>query len=257
MKFALIQSNLVWENKAANLSNFTKLLEDIHSDTDIVMLPEMFNTGFSMNIALAESMVSEAVTWLKHQSKIRRQMICGSAMIAEDNKVYNRFIASFEGEIIHIYDKRHLFRMAGEHEWFNPGSDRRSFDFKGWRIRPNICYDLRFPVWSRNDDDFDIYLNVANWPDRRRHHWEALLAARAIENQCYAIGVNRVGEDGKGIFYSGGTSVYDFNGIAQIQSSQEEILYIEISKEPLLQIRAEFPVAADRDSFQVNDDLNR
>lgn len=251
MKFALIQTQLLWENKSANLVNFSRIIHGISSTADIIVLPEMFSTGFSMNTVLAEPMDGDGLKWLYDISRQSNALICGSLMIEEEKKVYNRFIAIHQGDILHTYDKRHLFRMAGEDEHFASGNQRNSFEFRGWRIRPNICYDLRFPVWSRNDDNYDVYLNVANWPDRRIHHWKALLAARAIENQCFAVGVNRVGTDGKGILYSGGTAVIDFNGKSLSDSDEETVLYVELNKQDLEKIRTEFPVWKDRDEFQV------
>jgi predicted amidohydrolase len=251
MKFALLQTHLYWEDKSANLTNFSSIIRSTSQETDIIVLPEMFSTGFSMNTVLAEPMEGESLKWLREISMHSNALICGSLMIVEEEKVYNRFIAIYQGEILHTYDKRHLFRMAGEDEHFASGNLRNSFDYKGWRIRPNICYDLRFPVWSRNDDNFDVYLNVANWPDRRILHWKALLAARAIENQCFAIGVNRIGTDGKGILYSGGTAVFDFNGSPLADSQEDTVLYVDLKKQDLEKIRTEFPVWKDRDTFQV------
>lgn len=251
MRLALIQPDLFWEDKSANLNRLDSFISNITQEVDMIVLPEMFSTGFTMNTALAESMDGEGVLWLQNHSLQKKTLVCGSLMIEDNGNIYNRFLAFHDGVLLHQYDKRHLFRMAGEDEYFDSGNSRASFEYKNWRIRPNVCYDLRFPVWSRNDDEYDIYLNVANWPDRRIHHWKSLLAARAIENQCYAIGVNRVGADGKGIVYSGGTAVFDFNGTPLVWSTEENVVYTTLNKETLQKIREEFPVWKDRDAFRL------
>ncbi|MGB0882811.1 MAG: amidohydrolase, partial [Vicingaceae bacterium] len=232
LKVTIIQSELHWENVDHNLEMFAQKIEDINEPTDVIILPEMFNTGFSMDSErLAETTEGVTVNWMKNQAKKTGAALVGSLIIDEEAKFYNRLIWANPNGEIESYDKRHLFRMAGEHNHFSAGEERLIVNYKGWRICPLICYDLRFPVWSRNSSfchtersrsvfeesknvgpAYDCLIYVANWPAVRQQPWSKLLEARAIENQCYVVGVNRVGEDGNGIGYSGNSVVVDPKG---------------------------------------------
>jgi predicted amidohydrolase len=207
----LIQTELIWEDISANLAMFDEKMEGIAEKTDLIILPEMFTTGFTLNVAkVAEPMTGSAVNWLVHKARQKKSHITGSLIIAEDQKYYNRLIwAKPDGDIL-TYDKKHLFRMGDEHKVFSAGNRHLTVEVHGWRLRTFICYDLRFPVWCRNfANEYDVAIYVANWPARRAHHWKLLLPARAVENQSYVIGVNRVGKDGKGLAYSGDSSIVD------------------------------------------------
>lgn len=207
----LIQTELFWEDIPANLAMLDAKIDGISEKTDVIILPEMFTTGFTMNAAkLAQSMTGTAVSWIVAKARQKRAHILGSVIIEEDKKYFNRLVwATPAGEVL-TYDKKHLFRMAGEHEVFSPGSRHLTVFVNGWKLRTFICYDLRFPVWCRNiENQYDAAIYMANWPARRAPHWKLLLPARAVENQCYVIGVNRVGQDGNGLAYSGDSSIID------------------------------------------------
>lgn len=258
MKIALFQIDLVWENPQANRLHISEKLKHLEKDTDIVILPEMFTTGFSMNSTkLAENIHGNTLTWMQEMAANYDILICGSLMIMENGKYFNRFVAVTAVGIIAQYDKKHLFRMAEERDFFSPGTERITFTHKDWKICPRICYDLRFPIWSRNHfdtkghSDYDLLLYVANWPERRVSHWEKLLQARAIENQSYVIGVNRVGVDGKDINYTGSSMAIDFlgNAICENKIGEETILYATLDKSALDSYREKFPVWKDADVF--------
>ena len=193
LKIALLQSNLVWENPIQNRINFSKKIESITESVDIIILPEMFTSGFTMNAtAVAETMTGETISWLLTSAKKNNCAIMGSLVILEDSTYYNRCVFVEPDGKISTYDKRHTFTLAGEHKVYKTGTEKIIIDFKGWRICPLVCYDLRFPVWARNTDNYDLLIYVANWPKPRINAWDALLKARAIENMSYCIGVNRV-----------------------------------------------------------------
>jgi omega-amidase len=211
LTLTLIQTELAWEDIPANIAMLDRKIDSISEKTDIIILPEMFTTGFTMNAEkLAESMTGSAVSWIVAKARQKRAHILGSVIIEEDKIYFNRLIwATPAGEIM-TYDKKHLFRMAGEHKVFSAGNRHLTIMVNGWKLRAFICYDLRFPIWCRNiDNQYDAAIFIANWPARRALHWELLLPARAVENQCYVIGVNRVGQDGKGLAYSGDSSIID------------------------------------------------
>ena len=259
LKITLIQSDLHWENVDKNLLMFAKTIENIQEPTDIIVLPEMFNTGFSMESEiLAETMNGKSVNWMRAMARNKKAVIVGSIIIEEHEEYYNRLIwAEPEGEI-YTYDKRHLFRMANEHEHFSSGKELLIIHYKGWRICPLICYDLRFPVWSRNIDAngnaaYDCLIYIANWPAARKAPWGKLLEARAIENQCYVVGVNRVGQDGNQIDYSGNSAVINPKGeaISNIAENQNCIETIPISFNELNDFREKFPVGMDADKFKI------
>ena len=255
LKITLVQSSLMWEKAEYNRSHFSKLLEGIKKNsTHLILLPEMFTTGFTMAAeAFAEPMDGPSVQWMKELAKSKNAVVCGSLIIKEKNKFFNRLIwARPEGELLH-YDKRHLFRMANEHETYSQGKKKLIVDLNGWNISPLVCYDLRFPVWSRSNGDIDLLLYVANWPERRSFAWKQLLIARAIENQCYVGGLNRVGLDGKDNTYSGDSVVLDPLGmpVTVIEPKRESVTTITLSKKQLSDLRKAFPVAMDSDKFKI------
>ncbi|TXB64718.1 amidohydrolase [Vicingus serpentipes] len=255
LKITIIQSELHWENVEENLAMFAKKIEAINEQTDIVVLPEMFTTGFSMeSVKLAEKMDGKSVKWMKQLAVKKNAVITGSIIIEEEGKYFNRLLWVQPDENVLTYDKRHLFRMAEEDKHFTAGEERLIVEWKGWKVCPLICYDLRFPVWSRNSlPAFDCLIYVANWPEARKEPWYKLLEARAIENQVYVVGVNRVGFDGKDISYSGNSAVIDpkGNSISNIKTKLNETVTIELNKQALEDFREKFPVGLDADDFEV------
>lgn len=254
MKVALLQTEIIWENSEKSLDIYESAFSQLAKPIDLVVLPEMFNTGFTMNAAeVAQKMDGEALTWLKEQSLKIKSAICGSLIILEKGNYYNRFVWIENGEIRSYYDKRHLFRMADEHHIFSQGSKQPEINFKGWRIMPRVCYDLRFPVWNRSNK-FDLQIYVANWPEARVTAWDMLLRARAIENQCYVIGVNRIGTDGKGISYNGHSIIVGPKGDALNAENDEREGWITASLdlEALEDFRTKFPVFMDSDRFDIH-----
>jgi omega-amidase len=219
-----------------------------------MILPEMFTTGFTMNaVKMAENMDGQTFSWMKAQSEKHNKIIIGSVIIKENEKYYNRCITMFPNGDYYTYDKGHLFQMEKEHEDYTKGVRKTIFKQKDWRICTLICYDLRFPVWSRNQNDYDLLIYIASWPESRREVWKTLLKARAIENQTYVIGVNRVGNDGEGITYSGDTMVIGPKGeiISATNDYLDEILNTEISLDELNKFRKKFPVWIDADDFKI------
>ena len=254
MRLTLIQPDIEWENKNGNFARIERLISDINTDTDLVILPEMFNTGFSMNTErLFEPPNAETYEWLRKISMEGNYGICASYIVKERKRFYNRWIlVAPEGKSWH-YDKRHLFTMSNEEQSFTPGRVRQIFTFRGVRICPNICYDLRFPVWSRNRNDYDLLINSANWPSARRDVWLTLLKARAIENQCFVAGSNRIGTDGAGINYSGDSMIIDPKGEVIISAGEKECsITADISMDELREFRKKFPVLDDADDFAIN-----
>ncbi len=260
-----IQTNLHWENKQANLLLLEDRLRNLEQKTEIVVLPEMFSTGFSMRPQdLAEKMDGETVMWMKEMAAEYRIVLTGSIIIEEDGKFYNRLIWMLpNGQSAH-YDKRHRFAFAGEDQQYSAGSKRLIAQVKGWKINLQVCYDLRFPVWARqqitntstaeNDPslEYDILLYVANWPQRRSHAWKTLLCARAIENQCYVVGVNRVGKDGNDVYHSGNSMVVDPLGeVMYHMADDEDSFTITLQKEHLETVRTKFPFWKDADDFRL------
>lgn len=251
---SLVQANQIWEDKAANYQNYNRLLENIPS-TDLVLLPEMFSTGFSMNASnLAEEMESStAIEWLKQVSLAKNTAIYTSLIIKENGNFYNRGVFVAQGEVVAHYDKRKTFGLAGEDKIYAAGHASVIVNYKGWNIRLQICYDLRFPEIALNkitdgQPEYDLLLYVANWPERRNVHWNSLLPARAIENQCFLAGVNRVGTDANGLTYSGNSVVYDLLGQQLSYSEhQEQVLTCELSKKELQEYREKLPFLKDRE----------
>ena len=247
----LMQSDLAWEDVAANIGRFDAAIDRLETAGDLIVLPEMFSTGFSMNAArLAEPMTGQALTWLRRKAQARGAVLTGSVMIEEGGKYFNRLVWARPDGTLATYDKRHLFRYAGEEKVYTPGHGHITVECRGWRIRPFICYDLRFPLWTRNLDlAYDAALFVANWPDRRSAHWRALLVARAIENQCYVIAVNRVGRDGNGLGYDGGSMVISPTGEILTEGLFEAATPTVTLRHDLLeQYRKDFPAWMDADT---------
>ena len=248
----LIQSDIKWEDKLKNLENFQEKISSIQENTDLIILPEMFSTGFSMiPNNLAETMTGDSVKWMIQMAKLKNANICGSLIIKENDNFYNRLIVvSPNGDITH-YDKKHLFTYSGEDKHYTPGDKRVIVDINGWKINLQVCYDLRFPVFVRNNNDYDVILYVANWPVSRRLAWLTLLQARAIENQSYVIGVNRIGSDPKNS-YGGDSSVINALGEVIYQKKlYSDVKTIELSKQLLDKSRNYFPFLKDRDSITL------
>ena len=259
-----IQSNLIWEEKSANLRLLEQKIAGIEEKTEIVVLPEMFNTGFSMRPeALAETMDGETVEWMKRVSRENGIVLTGSLMIEEAGNYYNRLVWMLPNGQYGHYDKRHLFAFGEEDKHYSPGNKRLIASVKGWKINLQVCYDLRFPVWARqapshelrsfplqgtpkgeefSAPEYDLLIYVANWPERRSHAWKTLLCARAIENQCYVVGVNRVGSDGKNVYHSGNSLVIDPLGqVLYHMADEEDVNTITLQKEMLEDVRSKFP----------------
>ncbi len=253
LRLAYLQQNIVWENTAANLRKIDGFLKQM-PETDLLILPEMFNTGFTNNTTkLAQTMDGQLVGWMKERASDYNMAIMGSAIINDNGHFVNRLIFAYPCADVKWYDKRHLFRMGNEHEHFTGGSNKVIFNYFGWRIRPLICYDLRFPVWSRNQNDYDLLVYVANWPKPRREVFTTLLKARAIENQCYVAGVNRVGTDGQNIEYSGDSLIINPMGniISVIEGEEEKLKTVSLSLSELKAFRDKFPVHLDADKFTI------
>lgn len=253
-----VQTSLVWENKTANLDMLAAKINAITEKTHIVVLPEMFSTGFSMKPeTLAETMDGPAVEWMKKTAAAKRVILTGSLIIQEEGKFFNRLIWMLPNGQYGTYDKRHLFGYAGEHNHYTPGNKRLITSVNGWAVNLQVCYDLRFPVWARQQQrdgapEYDVLIYVANWPERRSHPWKTLLQARAIENQCYVVGVNRVGDDGNHIYHSGDTMVVSPLGeVLYHQQDREEVHTISLDKDRLVEARQKFPFLKDADEFGI------
>lgn len=262
LSVTLIQTNLHWENKQANLAMFENKLRQIEEPTHLVLLPEMFSTGFSMRPKeLAETMSGDTVAWMKAQSAQHKIVLAGSMMIKEEENYYNRFVWMLPNGQSGYYNKRHLFAFAGENQHYTAGSKRIIAQLMGWKINLQVCYDLRFPAWARQQiqhtngepqPEYDVLVYVANWPERRSHAWKTLLCARAIENQCYVIGLNRVGKDGNEIYHSGNSMVIDPLGeVLYHCADDEDIFTIQLQKEQLQSVREKFPFWKDADRFSI------
>lgn len=253
MKVALIQAPLIWENPQANRKSFEEKINALQQEIDLIVLPEMFTTGFTMNPKdVAESMEGETISKLKDWARNKNAAITGSLIIAEKENFYNRLVFVSPSGEIQYYDKRHLFSLAGEEKVYISGKSRLVVDYKGWKICPLICYDLRFPVFSRNTEDYDLLLYVANWPKPRANAWDILLKARSVENMCYTIGVNRVGFDESGHEYIGHSQAIDFLGNTVSNAEVFEGIFIaDLDKNAMLEARQKFGFLNDRDSFEI------
>jgi omega-amidase len=250
----LIQPELFWEDIPANLAMLDKKVEAIFKKPDVIILPEMFSTGFTMNVEkAAETMTGSAVSWLVAKARQKQAHILGSVIIEEDKKYFNRLVwAKPDGEIL-TYDKKHLFRMAGEHKVFSAGNSHLTVEVNGWKLRTFICYDLRFPIWCRNiGNQYDMAIYIANWPAKRAHHWKLLLPARAVENQCYVIGVNRVGEDGQGNAHSGDSTIIEPLGNVLFTHADESCIHTsKLSYDKVKEFRETFAAWQDADDDAV------
>ncbi|MCU0379361.1 MAG: amidohydrolase [Bacteroidales bacterium] len=255
MKTTILQCSLEWEDKRSNIEHLSELLKQTERDTDLVVLPEMFTTAFSMNpAALAESIDGPTVMWMKEVASSGSFAICGSIIIAEEKNFYNRLLFVTPDGDVACYDKRHLHSMSGEQNAYNRGYKQVVYSYKEFNFNLQICYDLRFPVWSRNRGDSDVIIYSANWPEVRINVWKSLLVARAIENQCYVIGANRVGTNPDGTSYSGDSLIVGPKGeiMATGESGRESLISAELSREALDKYRSEMPVWRDADSFTIH-----
>lgn len=253
LRITLVQSELHWEDPEANRRAFSGRLAHLSGQTDLVVLPEMFSTGFSMRAAeLAEPPEGPTMQWMLARAKELNAVIAGSLIVAERGSYYNRLVWMLPDGNYHTYDKRHLFTLAGEDRHYTRGNSHLLLTYRGWKILPLICYDLRFPVWARNTQNYDLLLFVANWPERRVAAWNTLLAARAIENQCYVAGVNRVGEDGNGVYHCGDSALYDYAGRQLYRCThQEDIFTAHLQLEPQRTFREKLAFLQDRDQFRI------
>ncbi len=256
MKVAFIQTTVAWENPTENRNHFAKKIMNFKEDVDLIVLPELFSSGFTMHPkAVAETMQGDTITWLQDLAKAKNCAITGSLVIEEKGNFYNRLVFVFPNGDMKTYDKRHLFTLAGEDKVYTAGRDKLIIEYKGFKICPLICYDLRFPVFSRNTAPYyDVLLYVANWPSPRINAWDALLKARAIENCCYVVGVNRIGLDANTLDYPGHSQAIDFAGNTLHNSaSKGEVAVVEINKKELLEFRTHFAFLDDQDRFMVED----
>lgn len=264
MKVTLVQTHLYWEDRNKNLAHFDTLLNSLKEETDLIVLPEMFTTGFSMNPErVAELWNGESLAWLKEKAKQKNAVLTGSVAVEENGNYYNRLFWVRPDGTFETYDKRHLFRMAKEDAHYSAGSKKIITGLNGWKICPLVCYDLRFPVWSRNhftktsekscDAEYDVLIYVANWPEVRNYPWKQLLIARAIENQCYVVGVNRIGKDGNDFSHSGDSVVINPRGeiISKTAAHAESIETVELKMDYLTEFRKLFPVGLDADPFKL------
>ena len=254
LNLTFLQSHLVWEDVSANLKVFSAKLNQLKNPTDVVVLPEMFTTGFSMNSKfLAEKMDGKSVTWMQMQSKKLQTVVLGSLIIEENSHFFNRLVVAFPNGDLKQYNKHHLFTLSGEDKAYTSGQERLQFNYKGWKICPLICYDLRFPVWARNTASYDLLIYIASWPKTRIDAWDTLLKARAIENMSYVLGVNRVGADGNQLEYPGHSAVYNCLGakLASTNENQEAVCSISLDKNQLVTTRNQLNFLNDRDRFKI------
>lgn len=251
LTITLMQTALYWEDIEANIHLFDQKIDNLTDQTDLIVLPEMFTTGFTMNASpFAQEMNGSAVSWLKKKAKQKKTDIVGSMIIKEAGNYYNRLIWAKPDNKILTYDKEHLFRLAGEEKVYSASHKKITVELNGWKIRPFICYDLRFPIWTRNIDSlYDVAIFIANWPEKRSAHWRLLLQARAVENQCYVIGVNRIGADGNGYPHRGDSSIIDAQGNIIFQKSNEDITFTStLSHKAMMDYRRYFPAWMDADN---------
>ncbi|MEQ9561194.1 MAG: amidohydrolase [Woeseiaceae bacterium] len=258
LNITIVQADLAWHDQKANLAQFSAVFDNIDQASDLIVLPEMFTTGFTMDAAgNADTMDGVAVSHLLQWAKRADAAVCGSLIIRDGSQYFNRFIFARPDGEIGYYDKRHLFRLAGEVDHYSAGDRTTIIEWRGWKICPMVCYDLRFPVWSRHraDLDYDLLVYVANWPSRRHHAWQTLLRARAIENLSYVAGVNRCGTDGNDLPYSGGSAVIDYLGydLADLGDSAGQAT-VTLDRRALLSFREKFPFHVDADRFTIQDD---
>jgi predicted amidohydrolase len=253
MKVTLIQSPLSWERPKENRNYFEEKINSISENTDLIVLPEMFTTGFTMNPeVVAETMQGETISWLKELAKAKKSAITGSLVIEENNNFYNRMVFVFPSGGIEFYDKKHLFTLAGEDKVYTSGTKKVIVNYLDWKICLQVCYDLRFPVFSRNSEDYDLLIYVASWPKIRINAWDVLLKARAIENMSYAIGVNRIGEDDNGYQYTGHSQVVDYFGEYLVEPNESESVFsVELDRQKMMFTREKLGFLNDRDNFKI------
>jgi omega-amidase len=254
IKVSAVQFDIAWEDKESNLHKLDKLLDSNDTETDLIVLPEMFTTGFSMNPEpFSEKMTGSSVQWMIEQSKKKEAVICGSLMIEEFGLFRNRFLWVKPSGGISFYDKRHPFCLIDEGKFFTKGQKRGLFEYLGWTFMPSICYDLRFPVWLRNNLNYDVLINVANWPSVRSFAWKQFGSSRALENQAYAILLNRVGLDKSKMNFTGDSRIISFDGksLVEAKENEEEIISTFLSKQKLADYRDKYPFGIDRDEFTI------
>lgn len=253
MKIALIQTDLIWEDVSKNRQNFDLKIDETDSEVNLIVLPEMFSTGFTMNASeVAETMQGETIQWMKSKAKEKDAAITGSIIITENGAFYNRMFFIFPSGDFQYYDKRHLFSLGGEDQFYTPGTEKVIVEYLGWKICLQICYDLRFPVFVRNVENYDLILYVANWPKVRTNAWDSLLIARAIENLCYVAGVNRIGLDANNFEHSGHTQLIDCWGNYIIQPQETAGVFVaELDKNSMLETRRKLNFLGDRDHFEI------
>lgn len=257
LRTALLQVDLFWEDIQGNIELFDKKIKELPQEVDLIILPEMFSTGFSMNAKnLAEPVKGQTFEWMRKTAAERNAALTGSIIVAENRSFYNRLYFVYPDGTFKKYDKRHTFTLARENETYASGKERLIVEYKGWRICPLVCYDLRFPVWARNTEDYDLLIYVANWPAARVAAWDTLLKARAIENMSYCIGVNRVGKDGNDLEYVGHSAAYDCLGkmISEAHDPVEFTEVVELDKQYLKDTRSQLKFLQDRDKFTVQID---
>jgi len=252
LQIGLVQFDIAWEQPGENIRRIEHLLGQ-HQGLDLVILPEMWSTGFTMKPeSIAEDASGAALAWMIKQAGERNTCIAGSISTREGSSYFNRWYCTYPDGSMVTYDKKHLFSYGNEHLHYTPGSQKVVLDIKGWKIMPIICYDLRFPAWCRNTTDYDLLMVVANWPIPRIHHWDALLRARAIENQCFVAAVNRTGKDGNGLQYNGHSCVIDMNGKVVLDPGEEEgLANIVLDKQELIAYREQYRFLQDRDDFHI------
>jgi omega-amidase len=255
LTIAAIQTEIFWENKEKNIEHFGSLIDKIKGKIDVILLPEMFNTGFSINPSLAEKMDGKSINFLREKSKKKNAVILGTLMIEEKKKIYNRIICMYPDGTYKTYDKRHLFCLSNENKLLTKGEERPIFKIKNWKILPLICYDLRFSVWcknkfSDNQYEYDLIINLANWPTIRSNAWKILLEARAIENQCYVIGLNRIGKD-ENEYYSGDSTYIDMKGDKKCYRDANKTFITTLNYNSLQEFRKTYPFANDWDKFKI------
>ena len=256
LKIAIIQTDIVWVSITENLNIYDKKLSNLDTSIELLVLPEMFATGFTINVEeVKQTMEGEVVLWMKQKAKENQVALYGSVIIEDNNKFYNRAIFVFPNGEMEFYDKKHLFSLAGEDTVFSSGNIRKIITYKGWRIMPQVCYDLRFPVWSRNDLNYDLLIYIASWPEKRSHAWQSLLKARAIENMSYVVGVNRIGTDGNNFKYCGDSVIINELGNELIATPKygEVIKSFTIEKELLIKSREQLSFLDDKDIFKINE----
>ncbi len=261
LNVAIIQSDIIWENPTQNLSNLSLKIEEISNEVELIVLQEMFTTGYTLNVGtMAETMSGDSINWMLKIAKEKDALIMGSIIIKETDSgsigemnYYNRLLVAFPNGAIQHYDKRHLFSYADEDKIFTSGKKRTIIEYKGWKLLPLICYDLRFPVWSRNTEEFDVLIYMANWPNTRVSAWDTLLKARAIENLCYVVGVNRLGKDANNLEYVGHSAVIDSMGntILEFVENQEATKTVVLYKNNIGDSRNKFGFLNDKDEFEI------